>query len=206
MLHLYHCANARSLRVLWLLEELSLPYELHVVEFPPRQHPAGYLAINPQGTVPYLADGDTALSASLAILQYLDSVHGKHRFSVAPGDKDYAAWLNWLLYGEASLMRPLAVILRYRLFVLAVGRNEALPAAYEAILREALHSLESARVHAEFLCSTGFSNADIRAGYALVLARAIGLGALVGEATSRYWQRLEGRPAFRAALARQALR
>ena len=206
MLQLYHCTNARSFRVLWLLEELGLPYELHVMEFPPRQHTQDYLAINPQGTVPYLVDGGTGLSESIAILQYLDSVHGQQRFSFVPEDKDYATWLNWLLYGEASLMPPLAVILRYRLFTPPEGRNEAVAAAYEAILRERLGSLERALADAEFLCPTHFSSADISVGYALLLIRAIGLGALLGEATSRYWQRLESRPAFRAALARQTPR
>lgn len=206
MLHLYHCANARSFRVLWLLEELALPYELHVMAFPPRQHAPDFLALNPTGTIPYLVDGDTGLSESIAILQYLDAVHGQQRFSFAPGDKDYANWLNWLLYGEAGLMPPLALVLRYRLFSPPEGRNEAVAAAHEAILRERLGLLESTLATQEFLCPTGFSSADISVGYVLLLARVIGLGGLLGAATNRYWQRLESRPAFRAALARQAPR
>ncbi len=206
MLHLYHCAHARSFRVLWFLEELGLSYDLQVMEFPPRQHAPDYLAINPLGTVPYLVDGTTELSESIAILQYLDSVHGKGEFSFAPGDKDYAQWLNWLLYGEASLMPPLATILRYRLFAPEEGLNEAVATAHERVLRTRLCPLESALANTAFLCPAGFSTADISVGYALLLARAIGLGTLLGEVTSRYFQRLESRPAFRAAVARQSLR
>ena len=205
MLHLYHCTNARSFRVLWLLEELGLSYGLHVMAFPPRQHAPDYLALNPQGTVPYLIDGDTALSESIAILQYLDSVHGQGHFSVAPGQSGYADWLNWLLFGEASLMPPLATILRYRLLAAEDERSEAVAGAHEAVLSTRLTALESALGSSEFLCAAGFTTADVSVGYALLLARMIGLGHLLGEATSRYWQRLEQRPAFRAACARQAL-
>jgi glutathione S-transferase len=206
MLHLYHCANARSFRVLWLLEELGISYELHVMQFPPRHHAPDYLALNPQGTVPYLVDGDTTLSESIAILQYLDSVHGQGRFSVAPGQSAYASWLNWLLFGEASLMPPLATILRYRLFAPEEGRNDAIAAAHETILSARLEALESALTSSEYLCAAGFSTADISVGYALLLARVIGLGHLLGQATDHYWQRLERRPAFRAAFARQTVR
>ncbi len=206
MLHLYHCANARSFRVLWLLEELGLSYALHVMQFPPRQHAPEYLALNPEGTVPYLVDGDTTLSESIAILQYLDRVHGTGRFSFAPGDQDYAPWLNWLLFGEASLMPPLATILRYRFFAPEEGRNEAVAAAHEALLRDRLRALESLLAGRDFLCQRGFSTADISVGYVLLLAHAIGLGTFLGEATERYWQRLKSRPAFRAAHIRQAPR
>ena len=59
---LWHCQDARSLRALWALEEMALPYELEVMPFPPRFLHAGYLEVNPLGTVPYFVDGDHAVN------------------------------------------------------------------------------------------------------------------------------------------------
>ena len=59
MIHLYHCINARSLRPLWTLEEMRLPYELTVLPFPPRALAPEYKQLNPLGTIPLLLDGDT---------------------------------------------------------------------------------------------------------------------------------------------------
>ena len=53
MITLYHCADARSFRPLWALEELALDYELKMLPFPPRMHDRSYLQINPLGTIPY---------------------------------------------------------------------------------------------------------------------------------------------------------
>ena len=59
MIRLYHCADARSFRPLWALEELGLPYELHILKFPPRLRQPEYLEVNPLGTIPAMKDGDT---------------------------------------------------------------------------------------------------------------------------------------------------
>ena len=61
---LYHCANARSLRPLWALEELGLDYELELLPFPPRVFKKAYLAINPLGTIPFFVDGDATMTES----------------------------------------------------------------------------------------------------------------------------------------------
>jgi Glutathione S-transferase, N-terminal domain len=64
MLTLYHCISARSFRVLWMLEELRLPYELHMLAFPPRAHDKSFLELNPRGTVPLFIDGETRMTES----------------------------------------------------------------------------------------------------------------------------------------------
>lgn len=58
MIQLHHCVSARSFRVLWMLEELALPYELKMLPFPPRVHARDFLALNPLGTVPAFVDDD----------------------------------------------------------------------------------------------------------------------------------------------------
>jgi glutathione S-transferase len=80
MITLYHCANARSFRVLWMLEELGAAYRLEMLPFPPRVLHPDYLKINPQGTVPLLVDGETRMTESAAICQYLASLHAPTRW------------------------------------------------------------------------------------------------------------------------------
>ena len=68
---LWHCKDARSLRALWVLEEMGLDYDLELLPFPPRAHRKDYFDVNPLGTVPFLRDGATGLTESAAICQYL---------------------------------------------------------------------------------------------------------------------------------------
>ena len=68
---LYHCHQARSMRPLWVMEEMGLSYQLEVLPFPPRVHQKTYLGTNPLGTVPYLVHGDVRMTESPAICHYL---------------------------------------------------------------------------------------------------------------------------------------
>src|SRR5256885_666831 len=76
MIELWHCPDTRSFRPLWALEELGLPYELHLLAFPPRVRAPEYLAVNPLGTVPAFRDGETFMTESVAIVQYLATRYG----------------------------------------------------------------------------------------------------------------------------------
>src|SRR2546427_11240031 len=75
MHHLHHCVSARSFRALWMLEELQLPYTLHMLPFPPRVLQRSYLELNPLGTVPLLRHGEARLTESAAICEYLAALH-----------------------------------------------------------------------------------------------------------------------------------
>ena len=79
---LYHCVDARSLRPLWALEEMGLPYELEVLPFPPRVFKKDYLGVNPLGTIPYLVDGDTHMTESSGSCHYLVERYGKQEFGL----------------------------------------------------------------------------------------------------------------------------
>ena len=114
MIELWHCRDARSFRVLWALEEMGLEYSLHSLPFPPRARAPAYLELNPLGTIPLLRDGNTAMTESSAILQYLAVRHGPTPIGVAPEEPDYGAWLNWMCFGEATLTFPQTIVLRYR--------------------------------------------------------------------------------------------
>lgn len=206
MLTLYHCADARSFRCLWTLEELRLPYALKLLPFPPRWREPAYLAENPLGTIPLLVDGDTRMTESAAIVQYLSTRDCPTALSVEPGDPAYGAWLNWLHHGEATLTFPQTLVLRYRHLEPAERR---LPQAADDYARWYQKRLEEgvARTLADrrdWLCADRFTAADISVGYALLLASSLDLGSAFPPVVADYWTRCQDRDAFRRAKQAQA--
>ena len=110
---LYHCRDARSFRVLWALEELNLPYELEVMPFPPRFRVEGYKDLNPLGTVPACFIDGALMTESAAIPHVLATKFGPSALAVAPDEPGYAAYMNFLFMGEATLTFPQTIHLRY---------------------------------------------------------------------------------------------
>jgi glutathione S-transferase len=197
MIELWHCPDARSFRVLWALEELGLPYELHLLPFPPRVRAPEYLEVNPLGTIPAMRDGATFMTESAAIVQYLATRHGEGTLGLAPGDPDYGAWLNWLHFGEATLTFPQTLVLRYRRF--EPGKAEVVADDYAKWFLSRLRHVDRALQKGEFLCAGRFTGADISVGYALLLAGFLELSDRFPPAVAEYWDRLRARPAFQAA-------
>jgi len=197
MIQLYHCPDARSFRALWALEELGLPYELHLLPFPPRARAPEYLQINPLGTIPALVDGPTLMTESAAIVQYLAVRHAPNGLLVEADDPAYGAWLNWLYFGEATLTFPQTLVLRYRR--LEPGRAEQVGDDYARWFLSRLKHVDRALANGDWLCAGRFTGADISVGYALLLADFLKLLDGVSPAIGAYWARLQARPAFQAA-------
>lgn len=203
MLTLYHCADARSFRALWALEELGVPYELKLLPFPPRVLAPEYLAENPLGTIPLLVDGATRMTESSAIVQYLAVKHGGPLL-VTPEDHAYGAWLNWLYLGEATLTFPQTLVLRYTRLEPKARRNPQVAEDYGRWFMARLRSVDAALQAADHLCAGRFTAADISVGYALLLAQTLGLDARFSPAVSAYWARLQTREGFKRAKQAQA--
>ena len=209
MITLYHCADARSLRVLWTLEELGLPYDLRLLPFPPRVAARDYLAINPLGTVPLLLDGETRMTESAAICQFLAARHGPTPLAVAPDEPAYGAYLNWLSFGEATLTVPLTLVLRYGRLEPAARRLPQIVEDYGRWFLARLRAVEAALAAGPTdgadatLCAGRFTAADISVGYALLLAIQVGLGPRLPERVAAYWARLKQRDAYGRAIAAQ---
>ncbi len=203
MLTLYHCLSARSFRPLWALEELGLNYQLIVLPFPPRVHDKGYLALNPLGTVPLLLDGETRLTESAAICQYLAARHDPGGLDVGMAEADYGAYLNLLHFGEATLTFPQTLLLRYRFFEPAERRQPQVAEDYAKWFLARLRTLEPRLAAQDWLCAGRFTAADISVGYALLLARHLGLDAQFTPAVAAYWARLQQRDGWRRTLAVQ---
>lgn len=200
MITLYHCTAARSFRPLWALEELELPYDLQMLPFPPRALAKDYLALNPLGTIPFLIDGETRMTESAAVLQYLATRYGPTPLAVGIDEPGYGAFLNWLHFGEATLTFPQTLVLRYAKLEPEARRSPQVAADYAKWFFGRLRAVEVAVANSETLCAGRFTVADISVGYALLLAERIGLAKDFGPATAAYWRRLQERDGFRRAV------
>ncbi|MGH8806102.1 MAG: glutathione S-transferase family protein [Polaromonas sp.] len=203
MITLHHCVSARSFRPLWMLEELGLAYTLRMLPFPPRALARDFLQDNPLGTVPLLVDGDTRMTESAAICQYLAARHSPGQLDVPVTDPAYGAYLNGLHMGEATLTFPQTLVLRYAHFEPAERQQPQVAEDYSRWFLARLRAVDAALQRQEFLCAGRFTAADVSVGYALLLARHLGLEPQFPDAVRHYAQRLQQRPAFLRALQAQ---
>ena len=203
MLQLWHCVNARSFRALWALEELELDYDLRVLPFPPRVFQKDFLDQNPLGTIPLLVDGETRMTESAAIAHYLGRRHGGGRLTCDEAHPEFGAYLNWLHHGEATLTFPQTLVLRYTHFESGERRSPQVAEDYAKWFLARLRTLEPLLGEHAFLAADRFTAADVSVGYALLLAQHLGLDARFTPEVARYWERLQAREGYQAALASQ---
>ncbi|TDN97845.1 MULTISPECIES: glutathione S-transferase family protein [Halomonas] len=203
MIRLHHCVSARSFRPLWLLEELELPYELILHAFPPRMHDEAFLAVNPLGTVPAFIDGETRMTESAAICQYLAARHPEAGLDVAIDEPGYGDYLNLLHFGEATLTFPQTLVLRYGHFEPPERRLPQVVEDYSRWFLSRLRTLEPRLASGHWLCAERFTAADVSVGYALLLASHLGLDERFKSNVRDYWARLQAREGFQRALQAQ---
>lgn len=109
MITVHHLNNSRSQRVLWLLEELGLPYEIKRYERDPQTMlaPASLREVHPLGKSPVITDGELTLAESGAIIEYLVDRYGNGRLVPPVGTSEHLRYTYWLHYAEGSAMPPL---------------------------------------------------------------------------------------------------
>jgi glutathione S-transferase len=203
---LYHCADARSLRPLWALEELGADYELINMAFPPRATSPGYLSINPLGTVPTFVDGTVTLTESTGICHYLGEKFAPTDLRVDPAEPAYGEYLNWMYRSDATLTFPQTIVLRYTRLEPKERRLPQAAEDYTVWYLSRLRSVEAALEDREFLCAGRFTMADIAVHYALFLGETLGLAERYKPRSRDYLERLKERPAFRKAREKQSAR
>src|SRR5258708_2162004 len=201
MITLYHCQAARSLRRLWMLKEMGLPYDLKMLPFPPRVFAKEYLALNPLGTIPLMLDGETRMTESSGICHYLGIRYGPMPLMVGPEEPAYGAFLNWMYFSDATLTFPQTLVLRYSQLEPEERRNPQVATDYAKWFLRRLRAVEAATANAETLVAGRFTAADIVIGYALRLAETIGLAKDFGPNVAAYWQHLKARDGYQRAVA-----
>ncbi len=200
MIELWHCKDSRSLRPLWALEEMNLPYKLNVLPFPPRVFDKDYLNINPLGTVPFMTDGDTAMTESSGICHYLAEKYEQDALRLTPDHPEYGDYLNWLYHSDATLTFPQTLVLRYGLFEPDERKNPQVAQDYRDWTLARLRKLDAHLLDREFLCAGRFTIADIAVGYALYLGEVLsGIADGYQPQTLAYLERLKARPGFQRA-------
>ena len=198
MVTVYSAPDTRALRVIWVLEEIGVKAEIKSMPYPPRKHAPDYAAVNPTGLVPLLIDGDVRLGESMAICDYLATKHGSP-LMVPPNDPERPQFLQWLWYGESTLMTPLSRLNVVRQVERKGPEVDAILAGARDSVVERLKVLEQRLDGRDFLVAGRLTLADISVSYPLHLVGLLGIDNLLGPRASAYRERLRSRPAYRRA-------
>ncbi len=170
MIRLHHVAQARSFRILWLMEEMDLEFEIARRSFFDKSLRAPeYLAISPAGRVPALEIDGRVIYESGAITEYLCATRGM--FGRAQGDADWVDWLEWLHFAE-TVGQHLANLTQHHIALREAWMRSATVMQLEAKrLEKALEVVEAGLGAHDWLLPSGFSAVDCAVGYGAMIAR-----------------------------------
>ncbi|UWQ92668.1 glutathione S-transferase family protein [Rhodobacteraceae bacterium M382] len=194
----YFAPQSRAVRTVWLLEEIGQPYELEKFTLGQKEmRGPDYTAINPNGRVPTLVDGDVTITESTAIAQYLAA---KYAPDLGPGPEaqNFAEYLQWLHYAEGMIMPPINTYVVETILLPPERRNDEIAARALKLLNRTLAAVERHMEGREFLAGE-FTIADTITGHAVLMARRLGADFAHLPNLTAYADRLEARPAFQAA-------
>ncbi len=198
---IYHAPNTRSVRIVWLLEELGLPYEIESFRLgAARMRSPEYLKINPMGRVPTLEDGAVRLSESGAIVEYVLARHGKGRLVPEVSSPEFPRYLQWLHYAEGMIMPPVNIIVVETILLPKERRNQVNVDRAVKLLSRMLGAVDAGLEGREFMAGA-FSGADIMTGHACTVAQRLGADVSDKPNVAAYIARLNARPAMQRAWA-----
>jgi len=198
MMKLYFAPRTRAVRIVWLLEELGLPYELERVEFSPTTD-RFFQQATPTGKLPTLEDGDIVMCESGAITEYVVETYGDGRLAPALGTAERAAYLQWIHFAESTAFPPIGVLVWLTLYR---DRPEDLGRFIkdvEARVANGLYYLETALDRRTFLLGEAFTAADVMMGFTVNVASMLGQLDDRYPNLTAYLRRLQDRPAFQKA-------
>ncbi|MEO8713712.1 MAG: glutathione S-transferase [Acetobacteraceae bacterium] len=200
MIVVHHLNDSRSQRILWLLEELRLPYEIKFYQRDPKTRlaPPELRAVTPLGKSPVITDGQKLVIESGAIIDYVIRRHGGGRLQPDPASDAYDEYMQWLHYTEGSAMLPLML----HLYVSRLGEAGApLVPRIESELANHLGYVDAALRDREFLVGDALTGADVQMSFVGEFAEVFGKRAAY-PAMDAWVKRLHARPAYRAAVER----
>jgi glutathione S-transferase len=200
-MRIWHSPRSRSLRVVWLCEEMGVPYELRRVSI--REPDPALLAVNPLGSVPVLEDeGGVRMVESVAMLLYVAGRYGPTPLAPGPEDPAYPRYVQWLIAGEASLGMPGNMLMYDRYRAPDAEKGGYLARACEQKIGRGLGMMAEALRESPWIAGEQFTIADISAGYGVGVMQAfLGMGDRVPAEVAGYYERLTQRPAFQRAAA-----
>ena len=195
----YYAPHTRAVRTVWLLNELGLDYELERYRLGDKaMRSSEYLAVNPNGRVPVLDDGEVRMSESTAIAQYLVARHGDGALARGPDSPDFPAYLQWLHYGEGMIMPSINTIVVETVLLPPERRSQTHADRALRLLNRTLGPVEAHLEGLEYLAGA-FSIADTITGHACIMAERRGADLSDKPNLRAYNERLLARPALEAA-------
>ena len=197
MLKVHHLNNSRSQRIVWLMEELGVDYEIvpYQRDATTNLAPPELTAVHPLGKSPVIEDGKIKIAESGAIIEYVVARHGGGKLMPDPKSDAHVAYLEWLHYAEGSAMLPLMM----NLYVMRLGEAGApLHPRIESEIANNLAYISAALGDHDYLVGD-FSGADLQVSFVMEVARAFGKLAAYPNLAA-YLARLHARPAFKRSL------
>ena len=203
MITLHHCPQTRSMRTLWLLHELDVPFRVVVHPFDKSLRRPEYLSVSPAGRVPALEIDGERMFETGAITQYLCERFSADGLGRGPDSPDRMAWLVWVHFAETVSQHTAALTQQHVALYEDAMRSPIVMKLEAARLRKCYDAIE-ARLstpveNRDNLLTSGFSAADISVGQAVYMARHFATLEDHPE-TARWYARITERPAFQASL------
>jgi glutathione S-transferase len=194
--------EGRGFRVVWLLEEMGLPYRLRSVDLlAGAENDPEFMAINPGGFIPAITDGDVTMVESIAIMEYLMARYGPTPLAPAPQDATFPAYQQFLHLGEAGLATLMMPVVVSR-FIAPEDERENWGATWCLQSFQKRLKLVSQRLASSpYLAGEAFTAADISVTYALNLGQR-NCGITLGDAEQAYLARTTSRDAYKRAMER----
>jgi glutathione S-transferase len=203
MITVHHLGVSQSERIVWLCEELEIPYTLKRYARDPvtKLAPEAYRALHPMGIAPVISDGDVVLPESGAIIEYLIAKYGQGRLAVAAAAANFADYLFWFHFANGTLM-PSEMSMLMGAMQGAAGDNPILE-IFRARSERAYALIEARLGAVPYFAGAGFTAADIMMLFPLTTMRAFSRRDLAGlPALRAYLTRIGERPAYQRALAK----
>ena len=200
MLKLHFAPNSRAGRIVWLLEELALPYEINKMAFHPKDLKSDeHRQRHPLGRVPVLEDGDVSIFESGAIVEYVLERHKNGGLKPTVSDARYPDYLQWFHYCEGMVMPPINTIVVQTILLPKERRNATVLEQAQKLLTKSLVPIDDALRDKDFLIGD-FSGADVMLGHACYMANRMGRVTEEMPNLRAYVQRISDRPHFKTAI------
>lgn len=200
MITIYHVKGTRGVRVIWLCEELGIPYEVDVIDFSPRfKNSPEWRSKSPTGKVPAATVDGFTMFESGAVCDYLLECHGEGRLLPVPGTRESALCRQWSWFAEATFARPLGEIVNHNRVAPEGDVVDFVIEDCKTRSRSCIAAIEEVVSKSDYLVGNTFTVADIMTGYSLLLASNFGLLTADYPYTQAYYDRLSRRPGFQVA-------
>jgi glutathione S-transferase len=194
--------EGRGFRVVWLLEEMGLPYTLRPVDMLAGvENDPEFLAINPAGFIPAIVDGDVTMVESIAIMEYLMARYGPTPLAPAPHDAAFPGYQQFLHLGEAGLAASIFFVVGALNFAPESERENHTAAQALDVFQSRLGLVTRQLARSPYMAGEAFTAADISVTYALELAKRAG-GVTLGATERAYVARTSARDAYQRAMER----